>query len=402
MQQHKGTNKFSEIEAFAKDSETLVSSLSEVMGKFSLKSHLSVFDGLKSKGIAISSLVSILTILPFYGMSSVYAFIKRGIKESDIDAKKDAYYDVKNNEFIDWRGLLMLHAKRLNYLLSKNQSTIAKGIRALVFDDTFLEKTGIKTEKVSRSFDHVSGRWIFGYKLLVCGFWDGGSFIPLDFSFHREKGTTNQELIKAFKKASKAVEKAITELEKKANSFSKKTILLDKATENYELNAIKTNKIKLNNAKLIYDKIAREHTNQAQDLAAKKKEFELAKKKLQQFYRKGKLFGLTLKERNEQFKKDVANGSFGQTRRREADKSKIDMMIEMLCRCVKHGFIPDYVLIDSWFFCHELLEKLSILKNGTIKLVSMVKMNNQKFFDCKANKELPVKAILKRYDKSNL
>jgi len=55
------------------------------------------------------------------------------------------------------------------------------------------------------------------------------------------------------------------------------------------------------------------------------------------------------------------------------------------------------VLIDSWFFCHGILEKLSRLKNGTIKLVSMVKINNQKFFDCKVNKELPVKAILKRY-----
>lgn len=398
MQQHKSTINFSEIEVFAKDSETLVSSLSEVMGKFNLKSHLSIFDGLKSKGIAISSIVSILTILPFYGISSVYAFIKSGIKESEIEAKKDAYYDVKNNELIDWRGLLMLHAKRLRYLLSKNQSTIVEGIRAIIFDDTLLAKTGIKTEKVSRTYDHVSGRWIFGYKLLVCGFWDGGSFIPLDFSFHREKGTTNEDLIKAFKKAKKAVEKGMTELEKRTDSLSKKTMLLDKASINYDFNAIKTNKIKLDRAKLICDKVAQEHTNQAQDLVVKKKEFEQAKKNLQRFYRQGKLFGLTLKERNEQFKKDVTNGSFVQTRRREADKSKIDMMIVMLCRCVKHSFIPDYVLIDSWFFCHEILEKLSSLKNGTIKLVSMVKINNQKFVDCKANKELPVKVILKRYE----
>ena len=399
MQQHKSTNKFSEIEVFAQDSETLTSSLSEVMGKFRLKSHLAPFDGLKSKGLSVSSIVSVLTMLPFYGISSVYAFIKSGIKESDIQGEKDVYYDVKNNEFIDWRSLLMLHAKRLQYLLSRNQSTIVRGIRAMIYDDTFLEKTGIKTEKVSRTFDHVSGRWIFGYKLLVCGFWDGGSFIPLDFSFHREKGTANEELIKGFKKATKAIEKSKAELNKGADSVSKKELLLKRASENYELNAIKTNKIKLDGAKLIYDKVTQEHTKQVQDLTVKQKEFEQAKKKLQQFYRKGKLFGLTLKERNEQFKKDVANGSFGQTRRREADKSKIEMMIQMLSRSVKHGFIPDYVLIDSWFFCFEILEKLSKLRNGAIKLVSMVKMNNQRFFDCKANKELPVKSILNRYEK---
>ena len=68
MQQHKSTNNFSEIEVFAKDSETLTSTLSEVLGKFKLKSHLAPFDSLKSKGLAISSIVSILVILPFYGL----------------------------------------------------------------------------------------------------------------------------------------------------------------------------------------------------------------------------------------------------------------------------------------------------------------------------------------------
>ena len=62
MQRSKSTNNFSEIAAFAKDSEKLTSSLSEVMGKFMLKSHLAPFDALKSKGLAISSIVSILIL----------------------------------------------------------------------------------------------------------------------------------------------------------------------------------------------------------------------------------------------------------------------------------------------------------------------------------------------------
>lgn len=44
-------------------------------------------------------------------------------------------------------------------------------------------------EKVSRMFDHVSKRFLLGFKLLTMGYWDGTSFIPLDFSLHREKGT---------------------------------------------------------------------------------------------------------------------------------------------------------------------------------------------------------------------
>ena len=401
MQHNKNTINSSEIAAFAIDPETLTSTLGEVIGKFKLKSHLVPFDALKSKGLAISSIVSILTLLPFYGVSSVYAFIKNGIMESDISGKKDVYYDVKNNEFIDWRTLLLLHAKRFRYLMLQNQSTIATGIRAIIFDDTQIEKTGRKTEKVSSTFDHVSMRYVLGYKLLVCGFWDGGSFIPLDFSFHREKGTKNEDLIKIFKKAQNVLEKTKVAFKKCTDSVSRKELVLTDLTSKLELKQNNTNKIKLNNAQNIYSKVSEGHKKYAQELTVRQKEFEQAKKKLQQFYRKGRIFGLTLKERNEQFKKDVVNGSFGHTRRREADKSKIDMTIEMLSRSVKHGFIPDYVLTDSWFFCFEILQKLSTLKNGAIKLVSMVKINNQKFFDCKANKELPIKMILKRYEKES-
>jgi hypothetical protein len=401
VQRNKSITNFSEIGVFAKDSETLTGTLSEVIGKFKLKSHLSTFDSLKSKGLAISSIISILTLLPFYGVSSVYAFIKNGIKESDISGKKDVYYDVKNNEFIDWRTLLLLHAKRFRYLMLQNQSTIIKGIQAIIFDDTPIEKTGKKTEKLSGMFDHVSGGYIFGYKLLVCGFWDGGSFIPLDFSFHREKCTRNEELIKNYKKAQNVLEKTKCTLGKSADSLQKKELALTSLTNKFELKlkTNKTNKIRLINAQNAYSKVSEGHKQCTLDLTARQTEFEQAKKKLKQFYLKGKIFGLTLKERNEQFKKDVAPGSFGHTRRKEADKSKIDMAIQMLTRSVKHGFIPDYVLIDSWFFCFEILEKLSTLKKGAIKLVSMVKINNQKFYDCKADKEMPIKMILKRHER---
>ena len=39
MQQNKNTSNFSEIEAFAKDPETLTSSLVQVVDKFKLKGH---------------------------------------------------------------------------------------------------------------------------------------------------------------------------------------------------------------------------------------------------------------------------------------------------------------------------------------------------------------------------
>ena len=61
-------------------------------------------------------------------------------------------------------------------------------VKCLILDDSSLPKTGRYIEKVSRIWDHVLNRCILGYKLLVMGYWDGLSFIPLDFSLHRERG----------------------------------------------------------------------------------------------------------------------------------------------------------------------------------------------------------------------
>ena len=61
-------------------------------------------------------------------------------------------------------------------------------VKCLIFDDSSLPKTGRYIEKVSRIWDHVLKRCVLGYKLLVMGYWDGLSFIPLDFSLHRERG----------------------------------------------------------------------------------------------------------------------------------------------------------------------------------------------------------------------
>ena len=36
-------------------------------------------------------------------------------------------------------------------------------------------------EGISRVFDHVKGRCVLGYKLLLCAFFDGKTTIPFDF-----------------------------------------------------------------------------------------------------------------------------------------------------------------------------------------------------------------------------
>ncbi|MFO7842961.1 MAG: transposase [Bacteroidales bacterium] len=78
-------------------------------------------------------------------------------------------------------------------LVKKQTASIDSTPKCLIFDDSMLEKTGRYIEKVSRMFDHVSKRFLLGFKLLTMGYWDGTSFIPLDFSLHREKGSNENK-----------------------------------------------------------------------------------------------------------------------------------------------------------------------------------------------------------------
>jgi len=398
MQHNKITKNISELKPIISDSEKMTSSLTDVMNIFNLKKHFSLFNFLKSKGVAVNSLLNIIILLPFYGVASIYALYQSGIKNSEFQGKKDVYYDIKNSEYIDWRLLLILHVKRFKYLINKNINLKSNGITAFIFDDTTLEKTGKKIERISVVNDHVSGTFILGFKLLVCGFWDGASFIPVDFSLHREKGSKQDKLRDEYLQASKKLLNIKTSMGKAQKTLSIKENQLKKAQQLFDIKPNKTNKKAIEktdaankNALHIYNVVASELTKIEKNVIEKKRQ-------IKRYYAKDKLFGLTTKERKEQFKKQVSKTSCGNTRRRETDKSKIDSMLAMLRRAVKNGFIANYVLCDSWFFCYELLENLKTIKNGIIKLVSMVKINNQIFTDVKG-KKMSVKTIPELYRK---
>ena len=394
MQRSETTQNKSEFTIFNDNSEKLTSSLTKVVDKFDIKRNVSIFNLIKAKGYAISSLVNILIILPFLGFATVHSLMKAGLKTGDFKAKKDAYYQVKNNPLIDWRKLLFLHVKRFIYLINHNVNLKKDGKTAFVVDDTDIEKTGKKIELVGSVYNHVSQMYIFGYKLLVLGFWDGGSFIPIDFSLHREKGKKHLSFIKASKQADKNEErhiKLVLKLELRSKNQKER---LDKHQNRYNKKKTRTNKNHYQNAQIRYNLINKEYEQSQRKLIQIRCKQVRAAKALKDFYNNGKLYGLTTKERKAQHKNAVESGSSGQKRRKEADSSKIEQTLKMLSRAVKQGIIPDYFMADSWFFCFELLDKLSKIKKGVIKLIAMAKLNNQKFSLSKYKNELSAKQIL--------
>jgi predicted nucleic acid-binding Zn finger protein len=116
-----------------------------------------------------------------------------GFVKHHVESGKDTFYRLKNNPGICWRLVLWLFAAKFKKLTETDNSSNAQHIKCMVFDDTVIAKTGLFIEKVSRVWDHVSNGYLLGFKLLLMGYWDGVSFIPLDFSYHRERGKNKEK-----------------------------------------------------------------------------------------------------------------------------------------------------------------------------------------------------------------
>ncbi len=152
----------------------------------------SIFRFAKPDGIPPVALIKILIILPFIGQKNVYGFVN-SYWDKKAEFGKDAYYRLKNNPKINWRGFLLGIVREALHTLKRNGYGFEKGrIKAFIFDDTTIEKTGKFIEGVSKVWNHVKGKSVLGYQLLVMGLYDGTMFIPINFSFHREKGNNKK------------------------------------------------------------------------------------------------------------------------------------------------------------------------------------------------------------------
>lgn len=186
MLQHKDIERISELKTEFGQSTNVADKLLHWLQFFDFYQVLKPLVELKSKGYNAYHVFAALVSLPFLGQASVHALLKSGMDQS-LDAKKDTYYRLKNEDFIDWRSLLRNFVIRFIAITSKSAECV-EGRRVLVVDDTLLPKRGMMIEGVGRLWDHVSQSSVLGLRLLTLGYYDGKSFLPMDFSFHREKG----------------------------------------------------------------------------------------------------------------------------------------------------------------------------------------------------------------------
>jgi predicted nucleic acid-binding Zn finger protein len=161
---------------------------------FSFTTLCNSLNPLKIKGYGVEFVLSILISLTFKGINTVNSMFGHYLN-NQMEAGKDVFYRLKNNPNVGWRLLLWLFANKFRAIVGSKSDAgnVNNQLKCMVFDDTILAKTGRFIENISRVWDHVVKRSVLGFKLLVMGYWDGTSFIPVDFSLHREFGKNKEK-----------------------------------------------------------------------------------------------------------------------------------------------------------------------------------------------------------------
>ena len=198
MLRNKDIKKIDELKINFRQSWFEIDFLLKVIDIFKFSNLLNKFSYFKKQGYDFKYILTILLSLPFLGVENVYS-----VSKNKTEAKKDVFYRLKNNPNIDWRSILWLFVIKFTNLI-RLKSSNNDGVKCLIIDDTFLRKSGKSIEKASKVWDHVSRRSLLGFKLNVLGYWDGASFIPVDFSLHREKGKNKNKPFGLSKKEMKA------------------------------------------------------------------------------------------------------------------------------------------------------------------------------------------------------
>jgi hypothetical protein len=169
------------------------STISESLKSLKLSANFADFNYLKEQGYTFNLVLSFLIWMTIHSKKTVNSSLS-DLSDNGVNLGKDVYYRFKNSENICWRRILWyIVAKFLLQTRAKSEQTDKSKPRCLILDDTLIEKTGRKIEKIGRVWDHVTNRMVLGFRLLTGLYFDGKSAIPVDFSLVREKGQREEK-----------------------------------------------------------------------------------------------------------------------------------------------------------------------------------------------------------------
>lgn len=119
-----------------------------------------------------------LLLMVFQGCN-LYRYL--GSKKQDIACSKSTYHRFLSNEHYNWKRFLTALAAKVT--VAFDLLTSPNRFKALVLDDSVIDRNRSKAvELLAFVFDHVIGKSVKGFNLLMLGWTDGFSFIPVAFN----------------------------------------------------------------------------------------------------------------------------------------------------------------------------------------------------------------------------
>ena len=130
----------------------------------------------------------ILAMMVFRILGETIGFMSKTKFYDILEVGKNCFYRLLARPEMDWRILLLSMARRFQNIVHKEKAEEINAPKCYIIDDTTVSKTGLHFVGLSRVFDHVLGKCVLGYKLLILAFFDGRSTYTVDMSIHRESG----------------------------------------------------------------------------------------------------------------------------------------------------------------------------------------------------------------------
>jgi hypothetical protein len=142
----------------------------------------------KEKGIPVKEVFQMIFLLAFTG-KSVSGFLHS--RNNPFQGKKDTIYRFLQQTSGSWRKLLFLLSTKV---VSEALLPFTRLARSTwVVDDSPYERPRSQyVEGLSRFFDHSTGRFSRGFRMLTLGLTDGATFIPFAFSLLSSYQKENQ------------------------------------------------------------------------------------------------------------------------------------------------------------------------------------------------------------------
>ena len=131
----------------------------------------------KHHGHGVRSLTQAIFTLPFVGKN----FYRGIVLNEQLPFGKDAAYQLLKGQTFNWRRVLLSLGRQLFGLFNPLTSDDRESV--LIIDDSPYDRSRSKwVELLSNVWDHSTGRFLKGFRMLTICWSDGNSCLPMDFA----------------------------------------------------------------------------------------------------------------------------------------------------------------------------------------------------------------------------